>query len=421
MNPPRANLCGRRSVFPKYPCQRAQCFGIASFHGVFGVPVRDRAWINTRLGKTKDTKGHFEAKQLVMATVHESAGDLTRINGCDFRRPCNKPGCYFCACAIPRDLPRHSVQLPDAVAAARQAASTTRPRYFRPKGGVWMTEPFRGLPEDMVHPITIDFSLVGWPMNMRDEASIWRTDFKEFIYSTFPDAIIRMRFDISPVWADQAALDYPDHAIAPQFRSDPRPHIPAFNFHGHLLGFFGDASKAEIGTGIRDHYAGQGRVLISTPTEITYDDQGRARGGLQGYAEYASMEKFESKLFDEGNIETGEGGCDNVMVFQEHLRLSCTWSRGSRLVKYGDRPDQVRRARERYGNLRKVHRARTARRRRAFREIYVGTHLTQPGIDDSVTDLFEHRLHHGPISCVVHPHPYHQPLRGPACRAASRL
>lgn len=212
-----------------------------------------------------------------------------------------------------------------------------------------MAEPFSGLPSEWVHPLSLTLCYVVSPVDLAETMRIWRPIIKAFLEEKFPHCIVRLRAEISPVWLDRSAKGYPDDALPVQYRGKPLPHVPAFKVGLHGLIFVPNMTRGEVEKTFRNGLTGPRRVHIGEITEVEVDEDGNETGGVQGWGEYAGKEEFESKLFEDDDIDDGVGGHDNYSIFQDYLRLEATWKRQSRLIKYRDSKKNVQDARLRHG------------------------------------------------------------------------
>jgi hypothetical protein len=101
-----------------------------------------------------------------------------------------------------------------------------------------------------------------------------------------------------------------------------------FLFHCHGFIHHPTLSENEVFKFIRDHFLGPFRVAKSAPVPLSLNGYGQEIGGLQGWGEYASMEKTELCF---PNTDPSQ---DNVAIFQAMEKIRLQWSRQSRRFSF---------------------------------------------------------------------------------------
>jgi hypothetical protein len=158
-----------------------------------------------------------------------------------------------------------------------------------------------------------------------------RAKLRKRLAACMPGAVLTMIFDIDPRSAKGTCRGYPDRAIHPSLRGDPRPDVPAYLFHAHGVIYHPSLSQDEIRKFLNRHYPGLKRICISQKVAPSTDPNGHVRGGLEGWGEYAAMEKIVV------NFPDGDERYDNVAVAEDMIRIRSNWSRLARRMSYGVR------------------------------------------------------------------------------------
>lgn len=256
-----------------------------------------------------------------------------RIVNCSFHRPCNKPTCDHCGGGKPHRRTQSHEYVYEQRADPKQ--SRGKSKNYRARAGHWMMKPFRGFPEDQVHPFTIDFYIEDRHMDGRETTKRERTKFQSFLKQEMPDAIVRMICDISTCWISTQYLFMPDDAAHPRYRSDNRPSEFGFNFHGHGLIWHPFLSRRKIQSKLSQLYPGRDRVCFGTRRPEKENEQGYLTGGLQGWAEYAGMEKTQV------NLTGHDPNNDNYSAVQSMLMIRKSWRRSARKITFNDKLKDV--------------------------------------------------------------------------------
>lgn len=297
--------------------------------------ARQRKQANSALRNTKNMPRKLEATQGVLSGMPEMAGEYGRQMECSTHRPCGASICPHCAHGVPfRPAPKTG-QAP-SLTPVKADTSTARgkSRNYRSRGGCWMTAPFAGHDDDRLVAFTLHISLEPMGFDAAKAVIRERAKLRKVLAACMPGAVLRMIFDIDPRLARGTCRGYPDSAIHPSLRGDPRPDVPAYLLHAHGIIYHPSLSQDEVRKLINRHYPGANRACISRKVAPFADPDGHVRGGLEGWGEYAAMEKIVVDFPD------GDERYDNVAVAEDMIRIRSNWSRQARRMSYGVRTNR---------------------------------------------------------------------------------
>ncbi len=274
------------------------------------------------------------AQREIMRATPALQFDYNKIINCSFHRPCNRDGCDYCSGGKPhRHTHKDSQFIYDQRADPKQARGKSK--NYRSRAGDWMVKPFLGFPEHQCHPFTIDFYIEDRHMDGIETTRRERTKFQSLIKQEMPHAVVRIICDISACWISTQYLFMPDDSVHPRYRDKNRPSEFGFNFHGHGIIYHPTFNRKQIATKLRDFYPGEGRVCFSTPLPETQTPDGYLTGGLQGWGEYAGMEKTEVDL------PSHDLHNDNYEAVRSMLLIRKKWRRSARKIVFNDRTKNV--------------------------------------------------------------------------------
>ena len=288
-----------------------------------------RARVNKSLRNRANLEERFAAELKILSSMTEATSDMIRIRGCTRWRPCNRAQCIHCAARVPWDEPRPD---PRRELMEDTERRTVADRNFRLRGGCWLTGSFIDLPESEVVPTTLNLMILHPDDNLKEEAARCRARLRKFFKKMMPHAKSKMVMEVSPVWLDQDMREYPEDSSSNLISENGDGLRPAYLLHAHGLIYAQGTARIQIGHMLRREYVGPNRVCLREVRPIVRGDDGKERGGIQGYAEYASMEKIK---LDEFDPRTAETGYDLVDVYKEFYILNQKWSRNSRKIKIG--------------------------------------------------------------------------------------
>lgn len=298
------------------------------------MKAEERSLINQQLANVRDMSTKRLATQTVMAETPELERSCRKIRDCSFKRPCNDPNCNHCADGYP-----HRASPPDQYVYKQKAdpkQARGKSKNYRSMGSKWLLKPFQGIPDQQCHPFTLDMFIEERSFDAKASTKRERAKFQSIIQNEMPEAIVRITLDISVFMADQSYQDWSVGSITPRFQHQPPPTEIAMNFHGHGILWHPFLNRNQIGAILRKHYIGPSRLCFSNPVDVEKNTDGYLSGGLEGWGEYAAMEKTEVKFPDHDRNN------DNYAAVKSMLLVRDTWPRSSRKISYGDKPNRVK-------------------------------------------------------------------------------
>ena len=173
------------------------------------------------------------------------------------------------------------------------------------------------------------FASLPWMLMEKRTTKQERKRLKKFIKTHMPAAKIRMQFDIAAKQWKDCEASFSQNEIDPSLSAIAASEMPVFMFHAHFTIFHPTLSEAKIAKLMKKEFPGSRRICFSQPLEKQINADGRETGGLEGWGEYASMEKTEV------NFPNGNPNWDNVAVFKAMARFRKNWHRSSRRFEYG--------------------------------------------------------------------------------------
>ncbi|MFV1602327.1 MULTISPECIES: hypothetical protein [unclassified Phaeobacter] len=193
-----------------------------------------------------------------------------------------------------------------------------------------MVEPFVGLPLILLHCVTINLLLVALDGSLNGELEKLRARLRRALNRLSPGNIARGKFDMVLKTIDGLTFDIPEEELD---RSALKAHIAEQRcgmLHIHFVLFDPWMSSEDIRKVLIAEFPGKKRVCVRAPYEDIKHDDGTVTHGVQGFLEYASLEKVEIDF-----------GMDSAQAVVEFARLDQTWSRRNTSFSSGKRPDDI--------------------------------------------------------------------------------
>ncbi|MEP0942227.1 MAG: hypothetical protein ABJH63_18605 [Rhizobiaceae bacterium] len=251
---------------------------------------------------------------------------LNRVEMCQKHHRCNSPWCPTCSNPRASKSKRKNVKqtLPQTQGLACLTTTQAKSGEYRVRGGQRMMTDIEGLPLVMCHPVTINVMAVPVNGSIGGSLNDVRIRIRRMLDRMSNGAICRGKFDIVLKWIDELEFDF--HVDEWPGEIDPTnlPHKRYAMLHFHGVIFDPLMSHREVRTIIAAEFPGAKRVCLRHAEEVVVMSDGTMIGGLQGYLEYASMEKIE--------ISFGDESADAVLDF---ARIDSTWKRANRNFSYG--------------------------------------------------------------------------------------
>jgi hypothetical protein len=301
------------------------------------MDARQRKKINAALQNTKDMQRKLIATQEVLSGMPDMAVEYAKQMRCSTHQPCGASICRRCATGVPLRAKPDLARPASLRTKANKTTARANQRNYRSRGGCWLSAPFVDHAPDRLVRFSLHFSLVPMGFDAAKAVKRERERLRKILAAGMPGAVLRMLFDIDPRSPKGTCSGYPDSAIDPSLRGNPRPDVPAYLFHAHGVIYHPTMDADDIRALFNRHYPGRNRVCISKKRELYTDDHGNERGGIEGWGEYAAMEKIVVSFPD------GDDRYDNVAVAEDMIRIRKRWPRKSRRMSYGDRRKAITR------------------------------------------------------------------------------
>lgn len=254
---------------------------------------------------------------------------VARVNGCSQRYPCNSKWCP--KCSNPRTCSRGRALHGDQFLTPGQSNLTTTATgslasNYRVRSAQKKAMPFDQINLILLHIITINLGMVSIDGDLSSSVKWYRKRIKRALRRLSKGAIVRGKFDMVLKYVDQ--LQFEIHAIdlPEELQNRDMPHQRYGMLHVHLVVFDPWLSRDDLRDILVEEFPGKKRVRVSPPYEDAIHPSGGVTGGVQGYLEYASMEKVELGF-----------GSESVDATLEFAQLDATWSRANRNFSMGTR------------------------------------------------------------------------------------
>ncbi|WP_299779491.1 hypothetical protein [uncultured Roseobacter sp.] len=274
-----------------------------------------------------------EAALSVLAQHREFDHITQKVQSCTRKRPCNNKWCTTCSNPRKRRSKRHlksDRRLTQNACNGTSTALGALSSNYQVRGGQRMVEPFVGLPLILLHCITINLALVALDGSLCDEIERIKRRLRKALNRLTPGHIARGKFDMVLKTIDGLTFDIPEEELD---RTALKSHIAGQRcgmLHIHFVLFDPWMSSEEIRKVLVAEFPGRKRVCVRAPYQDIKHDDGTVTHGVQGFLEYASLEKVEIDF-----------GMDSAQAVIEFARLDETWSRRNRNFSTGKRPDDI--------------------------------------------------------------------------------
>jgi hypothetical protein len=204
-----------------------------------------------------------------------------------------------------------------------------------------LLKPFKDLDEAQTFPITVNFFVAHPYETFQALAQFWRKWLRDWLKANIPGATVKLLMDIAPTDISKIPHDYPADAISEALPTNSSGTHPAFLLHAHGFIHHPTMTRAELQKLLKKALAGFRRIAFSTPHPVVIDAQGYATGGLEGWAEYAAMEKTEVNYdcslegySTESLSDPTTGPWDNVRVTSAMFIARQRWKRQARWITF---------------------------------------------------------------------------------------
>lgn len=193
-----------------------------------------------------------------------------------------------------------------------------------------MVAAFVGLPLILLHCITINLSLVALDGNLKAEADKKRQRLHRALSKLSDGHIVRGKLDMALKTVDDLTFEIIEKGEVVDYSEPDAPSKRMGMLHIHFALFDPWLSADDIRAILVDEFPGKKRVCVRAPYEDVVHADGTVTHGLQGYLEYASLEKVEISF-----------GRDSVQAVLEFAKLDMTWRRRNRTFSSGKRTDDI--------------------------------------------------------------------------------
>lgn len=280
------------------------------------------------------SSGHLnEQKRGILAALNEHDPDRhAKVLLCNSRHRCKDQVCPTCSNPdrTANRVLQQGRQTVSGVAGHFHTAGGLIAKNYQVAGGIRMAEPFEGLPLILIHAVTINLGLVEVTGNMKVVAKRFRKRLQKLFRNDFPNGIVRGKFDLAFKWGDKLSFGISDDDLPDGLTESTLPHRRFAMFHVHLAIFDPHKSRKQVRDILVEEFSGNKRVRVEGAREDVVRNDGTVTSGIQGYLEYASLEKIE--------LNFGEESYDAAI---EWLTLNDTWTRANRNLSYGKRTEQT--------------------------------------------------------------------------------
>lgn len=280
------------------------------------------------------SSGHLDKqKQGILAALKKhNPYRHAKVQACNSKHRCNDQVCPTCS------NPKRSAnrvlqdghQTVSGVAGHYRTAGGFTAKNYQVAGGSRMAKPFVGLPLILIHPVTINLGMVEVTGNLKIVAKIFRKRLQKLFRKDFPDGIVRGKFDLAFKWGDELSFGISDDGLPDELTDSTPPHRRFAMFHVHLAVFDPHKSRKQVRDILAKEFSGEKRVRVDYARDDLVRSDGTVTNGIQGYLEYASLEKIE--------LDFGYASYDAAL---EWLVLNETWTRPNRNLSFGKRTEQT--------------------------------------------------------------------------------
>lgn len=263
----------------------------------------------------------------------EYAALVDPVKKCTPRHRCNSKYCPHCSNPRNRTSKRQAKpdhQITEGACNGTSTALGTLSSNYQVRGGQTMIAPFVGLPLILLHCITINLALVALDGNLKAEADKMRQRLRRALSKLSDEHIVRGKLDMALKAVDDLPFEIIEQGEVVDHSDPDTPSKRMGMLHIHFALFDPWLSADDIRAILVDEFPGKKRVCVRATYEDVVHADGTVTHGLQGYLEYASLEKVEISF-----------GRDSVQAVLEFAKLDMTWSRRNRTFSSGKRPDDI--------------------------------------------------------------------------------
>jgi hypothetical protein len=263
----------------------------------------------------------------VLAQQPQFAEIVEKVKSCTSRHPCNSQWCPTCSNPKSSNLSRRLLpneSLNSSTCNQTYIARSGDPKNYRLRGGKRMAEPFIGLPLAMLHCVTINLALCPIDGNLKETLPLYRHRLRRLLKRFNSGAIARGKFDIAIKVYGDLNFEITDAEYLDEFLDSTSPYTRIAMLHIHFVLFAPNLSRKEVRNKIIAEFPGKSRVRVDSARSDIKHDSGIITSGVQGFLEYASLEKVECKF-----------GVDAIDAVIDFATISATWNRRNRNFSYG--------------------------------------------------------------------------------------
>ncbi len=263
----------------------------------------------------------------------EYAALVDPVKKCTPRHRCNSKYCPHCSNPKNRTSKRHVQQERQITKGACNGTSTALGALssnYQVRGGQTMVAPFVGLPLILLHCININLALEDVEGDLREAADEMRKRLHRAVSKLSDGHIVRGKLDMALKAVDDLTFEIIEQGEVVDHTDPDAPSKRMGMLHIHFALFDPWLSADDIRAVFVDEFPGNKRVCVRAPYEDVVHADGTVTHGLQGFLEYASLEKVEVSF-----------GRDSVQAVLEFAKLDMTWNRRNRTFSSGKRPDDI--------------------------------------------------------------------------------
>ncbi|EEE37141.1 hypothetical protein RKLH11_977 [Rhodobacteraceae bacterium KLH11] len=193
-----------------------------------------------------------------------------------------------------------------------------------------MIAPFVGLPLILLHCITINLALEAVDGDLKEVSDEMRRRLRRAMSKLSDGHIVRGKLDMALKAVDDLTFEIIELDKVVDHSDPDAPSKRMGMLHIHFALFDPWLSADAIRAILVDEFPGKKRVCVRAPYEDVVHADGTVTHGLQGFLEYASLEKVEVSF-----------GRDSIQAVLEFAKLDMTWNRRNRTFSSGKRPDDI--------------------------------------------------------------------------------
>lgn len=286
--------------------------------------TRANEGLRTKRKQQKDSKQIVAAQRAVMENSPDLRPQYWKAVNCTVNRPCNQSsGCLHCAFGVPfreySTSPFRNVDLQDPEFLRGKS------RNFRASAGRGVAGAFDDFGPNELHGVTLGIHFGTKTMDCSRLNRSFRRRFKAYMMKHLPDAVTYLVSDIAGESTATFGRDWPSAEKDPEL-SDAAVRAGLY-LHAH--GFIGvrGVSRVKLRRILKEFLKGSRRVTIEDVEPEFFDEHSRLKGGVEGFIEYAAMEKTDLDL------PSDDPEYDNVAMFEAISIARKLWRRNGRKIK----------------------------------------------------------------------------------------